>query len=160
MTQNQAAEKAMKQYCVELAAAVEFWRAFLEKEELSYFPYRYKYQTQHLGIPFLSCVRDELALQKAHGKFDNILTKKMEQLGSSRSDAILFVEFEVQLQKPKSSKPIYHPIESFDFFAPHKSNRDFRVTDEEIKRDYERICEGVYDISLRWRRRQVNCISF
>ncbi|GKC54651.1 hypothetical protein Tco_1077396 [Tanacetum coccineum] len=85
--------------------------------------------------------RNQPAQQMAHSKFDNILTKKMEQLGCSRPNAIALIE--AKLPKPKSYKPIF-PIESFDYF-PKTRYRDFVVTGEMIQERHERNMEGLYD---------------
>ena len=117
--------------------AVEFWNAVLEQEDEPFYPYRYRYRDR----PFLS-LRSQRDLQVAHAKFDNILAKKMQQLGCSRPDAIAFIES--TLPKPKSYKPIY-PAESFNFFPPNRY-RDFDVTDEMITSRHERALESIYNL--------------
>ncbi|PWA79321.1 flavanone 3-hydroxylase [Artemisia annua] len=121
----------------ELVSAVEFWKALLEQEDEPFYPYRYRYRDR----PFLS-VRSHRDLQVAHAKFDNILTKKMQQLGCSRPDAIAFIES--TLPKPKSYKPIY-PADSFNFFPPNRY-RDFDVADEMIRSKHELALESIYDL--------------
>ncbi|GJW38835.1 hypothetical protein Tco_0064680 [Tanacetum coccineum] len=129
MEQNQAPND-------EMVAVVEFWNTILAEEDLPFYPYKYK----HRNTPFIT-LRNQPAQQMAHAKFDNILTKKMEQLGCSRPDAIALIE--AKLPKPKSYKPIF-PIESFDYF-PKTRYHDFVVTGEMIQERHERNMEGVYD---------------
>ncbi|GJS52726.1 hypothetical protein Tco_0626088 [Tanacetum coccineum] len=132
MRQNDNAENPDNE---EMVAAVEFWNSILEEENIPFYPYKYKHQ----NTPFIT-LRNKPAQQMAHAKFDNILTKKMQQLGCSRHDAIAFIE--ANLPKPKSYKPIF-PAESFNYF-PKTRYRDFVVTEEMIQERHEQHMDNLY----------------